>query len=422
MEHQLAARVAVFVLQLAVVLLAAKLAGELATRVGQPAVVGELLAGTAIGPHALGGLAVPPFGPLFPTVEGPVPVSPELYALSQLAAVILLFSAGLETDLPLFLTSLGPATLVGLGGVLLPFVAGAATAVLGGVAPGFTHPLALFLGAVLTATSVGITARVLGDLDAMNTPEAVTVLAAAVVDDVLAIMALALAIGAAETGSLSAWHMVVAGIKAFGVWAALTTACVAGGRWIESVLATFRAPGARVALALALAFLAAFVAEAFGLAMIIGAYSAGLGLSARPLGRRLEHELKAVSEFLVPVFFVVVGMLVDLAAIGGNLALGLVVTMLAIITKLLGSGAPAFVLGFNALGAARIGVGMLPRGEVALIIASAGLAAGTVGPAIFGVAVLMTLVTTLIAPVLLVLLFRRPKPGRRSPAGGEPAT
>src|SRR5712691_5988191 len=285
MEHELTSRVTLFVLQLAVVLIAAKLAGEVAARAGQPAVVGELLAGVAIGPHAVGALAWPGLGPLFPPVEGPLPVSFELYALSQVAAVILLFVAGLETDLGLFLRSLGPATLVGLGGVVLPFVAGAGAAVVAGAAPSFMHPTALFLGAVLTATSVGITARVLAEVDAMNRPEAVVVLAAAVVHDVLAIMALALAVGAAKTRSVSASHMAVVGIKAFAVWAALTALLVVGARRIESVLNAFRGAGARVPLGLAVCFLAAFVAEAFGLAMIIGAYSAGLGLSARQLGR-----------------------------------------------------------------------------------------------------------------------------------------
>jgi Kef-type K+ transport system membrane component KefB len=207
--------------------------------------------------------------------------------------------------------------------------------------------------------------------------------------------------------------MVVVGLKAFGVWGLLTALFVLAARRIEAAIMTFRTTGARVALGLAVCFLAAFVAEAFGLAMIIGAYSAGLGLSARPFGRRLQHELQSVSDFLVPVFFVVVGMMVDLAAIGATLAFGSVVTVLAIVTKLVGCGAPALAVGFDALGALRIGAGMLPRGEVALIIGSAGLAAQAIDPALFGVAVVMTLVTTLLAPLLLVPLFRRPAPGER---------
>lgn len=414
MESELTARVALFVLQVAVVLAAAKLAGEVATRVGQPSVVGELLAGVVIGPHALGAVPLPGLGPMFPSGSGPIPVSSELYALSQLAALVLLFVAGLETDLRLFLRSLGSAALVGLGGVVVPFVAGAGAAALLGLAPRMTHPAALFLGAVLTATSVGITARVLADLDAMNTPEAVTVLAAAVVDDVLAIMVLGLALGAAETGIVSPAAMAAHGAAAFTVWAVLTAAFVTGARWLETVLHAFRAPGARVALALSLCLLAAFLAEAFGLAMIIGAYSAGLGLSARPLGRRLQHELEAVYHVLVPVFFVVVGMLVDVPTAFGALGVGLILTALAVVTKILGCGLPALAVGYGLLGASRIGVGMLPRGEVALIIASLGLAAGAIEPAVFGVAVLLTLVTTLLAPLLLVPLFRRPAARSRS--------
>jgi Kef-type K+ transport system membrane component KefB len=413
MDHDLAGRVAPFVLQVAVVLIAAKLAAEVAARAHLPTVVGELAAGIALGPHAIGGLVVAGFGPLFPPSTAPVPISSELYAVSQTAAVLLLFTAGLETDFRLFLRSLAPAMLVGLGGVLLPFFGGAAATVASGVAPALTHPTALFVGAALTATSVGITARVLTEIEATHTREAVTVLAAAVVDDVLAIMALTLALGTSPAGSLSAGQMAVAGVKAFGVWAGLTAVFVGGGRWIELALVRFRAPGARIALGLGLAVLAAVVAEAFGLAMIIGAYSAGLGLSRRPLGRRLRNELESIEQFLVPVFFVAIGLMVDPGAIPPILGFGSMITGLAVLTKLIGAGAPALLLGYGRLGAARVAVGMLPRGEVALVIAGLGLAAGAIDRAMFGVAVLMTLVTTLVAPPVLVALFRPRGPGRR---------
>jgi Kef-type K+ transport system membrane component KefB len=331
--------------------------------------------------------------------------------VGQLAAIVLLFMAGLETDLTLFLEYVAPATVVALGGVIVPFTLGAWATVLFGFAPSMTHPAALFMGAVMTATSVGITARVLGDLDRLDIPEGVTVLAAAVVDDVLGIMALALVVNLTRHGSASAGELVILGGKAFGIWIVLTGAFVLGARHIERFIGSFKTRGAAVPLALAFCLLASAVADRFGLAMIIGAYAAGLGLSARPVGHRLREALHPVYQFLVPIFFALMGMLVDLSAMGQAVLFGLAVSLLAILGKILGCGLPALGVGFNRLGAARIGVGMLPRGEVALIIASVGLVEGAIGPVLFGVAVMMTLVTTLMAPPLLVPLFRRSASG-----------
>ena len=416
MEADLTHRIATLVLQLAVILVTAKLAAEAAERwLGQPAVVGEILAGAVIGPYALGAVTWPAGSALFPVLRGPLPVSVELYAFGQIAAVVLLFLAGLETDRALFVRHLGAATLVGLGGVVLPFAAGAGASVLAGLAPGFTHPTALFVGAVMTATSVGITARVLGDLRQLGRPEAVTVLAAAVVDDVLAIIALALALDSAASDRPSAVHLLAVGAKATSIWIALTVGFTIGARWLERIVGAFRGQGATLGLALGLVFLAAYLAEAFGLAMIIGAYSAGLGLSGRPLAHRLLEALRPLSDFIVPIFFVLMGMLVDLGSVRHVLFFGIALSVLAVLTKVIGCAGPALVTGFNTLGAARIGIGMLPRGEVALIIASVGLAAGAIDTAIFGVAVMLTLVTTILAPILLVPLFRLPRAGLRRP-------
>lgn len=420
-ETDVSGRAALFVLQLAVILVAAKLGAEVMERVfRQPGVLGELLAGVAVGPYALGAVPLPGLGPLFapPPGEPLIPVAPELYAIGQLAAIVLLFVAGLETDLALFLRYVGPATVVALGGVIAPFALGAWATVLFGFASTIGDPAALFMGAVMTATSVGITARVLADLDQLDIPEGVTVLAAAVVDDVLAIMALALVLSRIPRGEASVVELAVLGIKAFGIWVALTAIFMLGASRLERFIGAFRTRGAAVPLALAVGLLAAAVAERFGLAMIIGAYAAGLGLSARPIGRQLRESLQPVYQFLVPIFFVLMGMLVSLGAMGRAVAFGVTISVLAIIGKLVGCGLPALAVGFNRLGAARIGAGMLPRGEVALIVASVGLAEGAIGRTVFGVAVMMTLVTTLMAPPLLVPLFRSPASGlRRTPAG-----
>ena len=186
-----------------------------------------------------------------------------------------------------------------------------------------------------------------------------------------------------------------------------------------------------VALALALAFLASGIAEIhFGLAMIIGAYSLGLALSSTELKHRIEEPMRNTAHFVVPVFFVVIGMQVDFGAMfdssdGSQLTVisfAIVLTVFAIISKIVGAGLPALGVGFNALGAWRVAIGMLPRGEVALIIAGIGLASGVIGQQIFGVGILMTVVTTVLAPIMLVPAFRRKESDLREPPQAEVAS
>ncbi len=402
------------VFQLAVILLAAKVGGEVFERyLKAPAVLGELAAGVIIGPFALGGLDIPGVGPLFQARGGPgtgelsaIPVSDSLWAIAQVGAIVLLFSAGLETDLRQFVRYAGPATLVASGGVLLPFIFGVVITVAFGLADSFTAPEALFMGAIMTATSVGITVRVLGDLGRLNSPEGITILAAAVLDDVLGILVLTIVVGVIDTGSVSPSAAGVVALKAIGFWAGLTGIGILLSKHISNLLNKFRVAGAGLALALALAFLAAGLAESSGLAMIIGAFSMGLALSGTELAHRLGQSLRGVYFALVPVFFVVMGTMVDVTAMGGVWAFGLVLTALAIVGKVVGCGVPALFTGFNRWGALRIGIGMLPRGEVALIIAGIGIAEGIIEAGLFGVAIMMTVVTTIVAPFVLSRAFR----------------
>ena len=398
-------------IQLAVILFAAKLAGEIATRyLKLPPVLAELGAGVVIGPFALGGIAIPGFGPLFPIpeVEGApavIPVSNELFTLAQLGSIFLLFAIGLETNLRQFLRYAGPATAVALGGVVLPFALGAGATVLLGFAQGFASPQALFMGAIMTATSVGITARVLADLNQLDSPEGVTVLAAAVVDDVLGILVLTIVVGISAAEGFSLGGVGWIAFKAIAFWLGLTAIGILAAPYIERIISRFRSQGADFVLIVALALLAAGLAEVFGLAFIIGAFSIGLALSITDLGRRVEEELVSINEVLVPVFFVVMGMLVDVGAMLNAVVFGLIISALAIVSKVLGSGVPALFSGFNLQGSTRVGVGMMPRGEVALIIAGIGLSQGIIGPLFFGVSIMMTVITTLIAPIALIPLF-----------------
>ena len=417
-----------FVAQLAIILVAAKLGGEAAERfLRVPAVIGELSVGILIGPFALGGIDLPYLGPLFYYAAGDaehqlsVPISEVLHSTAEVGAIVLLFMAGLETDLRQFLRYSGPASLVALGGVALPFALGAGATVAFGYADGFGDISALFMGAVCTATSIGITVRVLGDLRRLDTPEGVTTLAAAVLDDVLGIIVLTIVVGIGASGELSAQSAGLVGARTLGFWLVLTVVGVLLSRHISKLIGRFNVSGAAVALALALAFAAAVLAEVAGLAMIIGAFSIGLALSGTELARRLETPLNGVYAFLVPVFFVVTGMMVDVRELGGVWQFGLVLTLLATVGKVFGCGLPALAVDFNRRGATRIGFGMLPRGEVALIMASIGITEGLIGNSLFGVTIMMTLVTTIVAPIALSQLFKNERPGTRSADSAERA-
>ncbi len=412
--------VAELILLLSVILVAAKIGGEVSERyLKVPPVLGELGAGILISPFLLGGIHWFGGGAIFelPQDGGGLPVEPQLFFIAQLAAVVLLFEAGLETDRERFMKYVRPATAVAAGGVILPFVMGfGATVLLGFASMDSIDEMipALFVGAVMTATSVGITARVLADIRRLDSPEGVTVLAGAVVDDVLGIIILAIVVGISEEGEVTAGSIALIFLKAVGFWLGLLVVGSLVSKYISRGVLWFKSAGGALVLALALAFIASAVAEIyFGLAMIIGAYTMGLALSSTELKHQVEDSMRSVNNFLVPIFFVVIGMQVDFTAFGAGdtslasaIVFAVVLTLFAVISKLVGAGVPALFVGFNRVGATRIALGMLPRGEVALIIAGIGLTSGVIGKDIFGVVIVMTVVTTVVAPVFLIPAFR----------------
>ncbi|MDR1175192.1 MAG: cation:proton antiporter [Treponema sp.] len=417
------------VLQIGIILFAVRLGGRLVKKIRIPPVLGELLAGIVIGPYALGALPLPGF-PLgvFPLPGGgSMAVSPELYAFATVASIILLFMSGLETDLALFLRYSVAGVVIGFGGVIFSFVLGAASGVFL-LHASFLDPRCLFLGILSTATSVGITARILSDQKKMDSPEGVTVLAAAVFDDVLGIIALAVVMGLvavlsgnAEAGGLNAAGILLIAGKAFGIWLGFTVLGLIFSRQLASFLKLFRHSFDFSVLALGVALILSGVFEKQGLAMIIGAYIAGLSLSRTDIAAIIQERLHGLYEFFVPVFFAVMGMMVDLREIFSPAVLGfsLIYTVAAILAKIIGCGGPALLLGFNRRGALRIGTGMVPRGEVALIIAGIGLASGALDKQLFAVIILMTLVTTLAAPPLLSASLRLKGMGTRKPVKGS---
>jgi len=408
------AQITQFIFQLAVIIFVARLGGMAAEAISQPSVLGELLAGIIIGPFALGAIPLPGFpSGLFP-INGGESISMMLQAFANVAAIILLFSSGLQTDLDMLMKYSVAGSIVGLGGVIFSFGLGI---VLGAF---FTHealfaPINLFIGIMSTATSVGITARILSDRKKMDSPEGVTILAAAVFDDVLGIILLAVVLGivavleGSKSGGLSAGAIVGISAKAFGLWLSFTALGLIFSRKISTFLKKIGGEGHFNVLALGLAFFIAGIFEMQGLSMIIGAYIVGLSLSKTEISFIIQDKTKVLFELFVPIFFVVMGMQVQVSKIlePSVLIFGLVFTVVAMLAKVLGCGLPTLFLGFNKIGALRIGIGMIPRGEVALIIAGIGLSSKIVSQEYFGASILMTILTTIAAPILLNLVLDR---------------
>ena len=425
-------RMMLLVIQFGVIIFAAKFGNILFSRIKLPGALGELVIGIVIGPYALGQLGFLGFAHgLFPApISGAFAISPELYGLSAVAAVVLMFNVGLETNLRLMLRFALAGGLVGLGGILAGFVMGASgmmifSKMVLGEQLGFFAPQCLLLGTITTATSVGITARVLADKHKLDSPEGVTIISAAVIDDVLGVILLAVVMGVVTASGGSGgtnWEKVgVIAAKAIGVWGAATIIGLVAARKISFLLKWFKERTSIAVMALGLALILAGLFEEAGLAMIIGAYVMGLSLSKADISHVVQEKLAPVYTLLVPVFFCTMGMQLDLGALTSwpVLVFGLAYAAIALLAKVIGCGLAALLANFNLLGAARIGFGMAPRCEVALIIASVGLAAGLLNPAILAAVIIMVVVNTVVAPPVLAGLFNSEREGTRKPVPGD---
>jgi Kef-type K+ transport system membrane component KefB/mannitol/fructose-specific phosphotransferase system IIA component (Ntr-type) len=417
------------VFQIGIILFAVRLGGRFARKLGIPSVLGELLIGVIIGPYALGGIALPGFSHgIFPlSNNGSIAVGTELYSFAIVASIILLFSSGLETDIGLFLKYSVAGGVIGLGGALFSFTIGDLCGVLL-LKTSFLDTRCLFLGILSTATSVGITARILNDQKKMDSPEGVTILAAAVFDDVLGIIMLAVVLGIVALlggnagGGFSAAAILGIAGKAFGIWLGFTIIGLIFSHQLASFLKIFKNNFDFAILALGLALiLAGFFERHGGLAMIIGAYITGLSLSKTDIAAVIQGRLQGLYEFFVPLFFAVMGMMVNVRELLSVqiLIFGGIYTFAAIFAKVIGCGGPALLLGFNLKGALRIGVGMVPRGEVALIIAGIGLAMGVLDNQLFSIIILLTLISTIFAPPLLSAVLKIKGQGTRNSVKDE---
>ena len=367
---------------------AAKVLGYASERLNQPSVVGEILAGVLIGPSVLGWVQPTGF----------------IDILAELAVIVLLFRVGLEVNLremmEVGLLALG----VAVAGVVLPFLAGTGLVIYGMQGD---LPVALFMGAAMVATSVGITARVLSDLGQLQRRESRTILGAAVIDDVLGLLVLAMVAGIATSGAVS-WGDLAGTIGA-------TLAFVAGVLLVARPL--FARVGRRLPdpaqghaaffVAVVLMFGLSALAAQIGLAAIVGAFFAGLIIELGDRQPALDKQVEPVAEFLVPFFFVSVGMKVELDAFVNPETLGLTAAVLglAMITKVAAGWLVAYRSGW--LSSTLIGVGMMPRGEVGIIVALMGLSLGVIDESLYSVVVAMSIITTIVAPPILKVVLNR---------------
>lgn len=392
-----------FLLIVAAMLGGGKLLGALAERLGFPGVLGELIAGVLLGQSVLG--VVPHAGE---------PGAEMVLLLAELGVILLLFEVGLETKLQEMFKVGSAAIAVALVGVAVPFALGyfywAAMPHPALHDGGELGTVAIFVGATLTATSVGITARVLGDLGKMETVEARIILGAAVLDDIVGLVILSVVSGIAAGAAISAGGIAVT----FGLAVGFLVAAVLLGNIIVPRVADqvtrLKARGTVVVMSLAFALALSAFAARVGSAMIIGAFAAGLILRSTRIANTVEHEIGPVASVLSPIFFVAVGAAVNLRLLdptqpgaGGVLMVAGVLTLLAIAGKI-AAGWAAPWLKFDRL---MVGVGMVPRGEVGLIFADVGRRAGLLGEQTFGVVLLMVMATTFVSPLCLKFLAAR---------------
>lgn len=380
-----------FLLELAIIVFAVKLVGHLSTKIGQPSVFGKLLVGIILGPSLLG-------------IIHPNELISEL---AEVGVILLMFLAGLETDLKEFKKNAFASTSVAIGGVILPFLGGMGLS----VAFGFDTTVAVYMGVLLVATSVSISVQTLRELGKLKSREGVTILGAAVLDDVLGIIILSavlglMAGGAAGAGGISAILILLVKIALFFVLA------IAIGYFVLpkllKVFQRFNVSQTVLSFAVIVALLFAYMGEVFGVAGIVGSYVCGLMLSLTPQSEEMMHKVETFSyPFFVPLFFVNIGLVANFREVNPEILwFSILLALVAIVGKVLGGALGAKVAKFSTSSSFGIGAGMVARGEVGLIIAMIGIERGIITNDLFSAAIIVVIATTLVTPPLIKLLMK----------------
>ncbi|WP_312335269.1 cation:proton antiporter [Anaerospora hongkongensis] len=371
------------VVQMLIILITTKIGGALSVKLGQPAVLGKLISGIVIGPAVLGWIAP----------------SEMITQLSEIGVLLLMFIAGLETDVESLKQNRNSSIAVAVGGVIAPLFC----FYLAGLIIGMEQRHALFLGLLFSATSVSISAQTLKELGQLKSRESATILGAAVLDDILVVIVLAVMMSSLTVAQVSL--SLIIGKKLL-FFAAITLLGWKVVPWMLRILAPLPVSEAVISAALIICFSFAYLAEFLGVAGIIGAFAAGLAISQTQFKQQVEHKIEPIAyAFFVPVFFVSIGLSVSFAGVNNQIGIIAGLTIIAILTKLVGSGIGARLTGFHNRSSLGIGAGMISRGEVALIIAAIGLEANLLEETFFTASVLVVILTTLVTPPLLKVLF-----------------
>ncbi|MDF2607031.1 MAG: sodium:proton antiporter [Bacillales bacterium] len=371
------------ILQLALILLFSKIAGEISVKLGQPAVLGKLLIGIVLGPSVLG------------LIES----TDILKEISDIGVILLMFIAGLETDMDEFKKSGKASTFVGIGGILLPLSIGFGS----GIALGLDTIQASFLGLLLSATSVSISVQVLKEMGNLKSKEGATILGAAVIDDILVVIFLAFLMSFAG-GDVNLGMILFKKVMFFAI------TIFAGWKLVPIMLKKFvplKVSESIISAALIITFTFSYFAEYTGVAAIIGAYIAGVSISVTTYKHEVFEKIETIGySIFVPVFFTSIGVAAELGGITENLNIILILSVIAIATKLIGSGIGARLAGFNWISSVGIGSAMVSRGEVALIIAAIGLDNKLIDHDFFTAIVVVVLITTIVTPLLMKKFLR----------------
>ena len=389
------------IIAVGILLAAAKLMGELFSRIKLPIVLGELLAGMIIGPFALGAFLLHP-----ETGESILKIGPELRTLGEIGAIVILFMAGLEMTPKEFLRGGKASFTVGALGVVVPFIAGFIVF----QHFGFDALQAMMIATALTATSIAISIQVLKEFNKIKSPEARLIIAAAVVDDILAIAVLSVvtSLGSAEAiDNIDLLDVTFTILKVLGFFAAILIAAI----FILPKVITpriWKSTGSVEGIATASFFGAAAIAGTLGLSPIVGAFAVGMALSATKVFEKIENFISRIGLIFAPLFFAIIGAQVDFRTVNLDvLMLSAVVIAIAISTKLLGCGLPSILFLKNKTAGMRVGIGMISRGEVGLIVAGVGLSSGVLTGDVYTTIVLMVAVTTIITPIWLKMDYRK---------------
>ncbi|MBE3553412.1 MAG: cation:proton antiporter [Thermicanus sp.] len=376
-----------FIAEIALILMASKLFGDVSVRLGQPAVLGKLLVGILLGPSLLGWVSDNEF----------------LTEISEIGVLLLMFIAGLETDLALLKKTGFASVSVGTLGILLPLGLGYAV----GIYLGLDPFQSLFLGLLLSATSVSISVQSLKEMNQLKTREGSVILGAAVIDDILVMITLAVMMSLTQSG-VSLGRVILH--QSFFFLLAILLALFFVPRMLR-YFAPLRVTESVITAGLVIAFFYAAMAEFFGVSEVIGAYLAGIAVSLTDYKQEVFEKVETIGyAFFVPVFFTSIGISVNFTQVGNQIIFLLFLTLVAIATKWIGAGLGARLSGFGLKSSAGIGAGMISRGEVALILASIGLEKSLLPHSYYSVIVVMVLFTTLVTPPLMKLFFQGKEP------------